>query len=158
MLPPSPLLSHVSVLTTLHVVELVPCHYTVLSFVLTILVRFLSFLSKQFCLNKKGFLIKVIFVAFGWNDNSTLVNLGVLKHFKFKNQTKKIVTCHTDFELYQVFMYSFLCQTVLIFTICIAFTKTIETFWSRDVTDIWVLAHLKLKIYKKFWTYKVFMC
>ena len=30
------------------------------------------------------------------------------------------------------------------------FTKIIETFWSRDVADIGVLAHFESKIYKDF--------
>ena len=41
--------------------------------------------------------------------------------------------------------------------IYIYFTKIIEIFWSRDVTDIGVLAHFELKIYKYFWTFYVFM-
>ena len=45
-------------------------------------------------------------------------------------------------------MYNFLCQTVLIFTVYILFTKIIETFWSRDVADILVLVHFELKIHK----------
>ena len=45
-------------------------------------------------------------------------------------------------------MYNFLCKTVLIFTIYTLFTKIIETFWSRDVTNMWVLAHFELKIHK----------
>ena len=48
-------------------------------------------------------------------------------------------------------MYDFRCQTVPIFSICILFTKIIETFWSRDVTDTWVLAHFVIKY---FGTYK----
>ena len=52
-------------------------------------------------------------------------------------------------------MYDFRCQTVPIFSICILFTKIIETFWSRDVTDTWVLAHFVIKY---FGTYQVFMC
>ena len=62
-----------------------------------------------------------------------------------------------SFELYQVFMYNFLCKTVLIL-IYIFLTKFIETFWSRDVTDIWLLAHFEIKIYKYFWIYHVFIC
>ena len=73
MLPPSPLLRHLSALTPLQVVELMPDHCTVLSFAPTILVRFFSFRSKQFYLSKKGFLIKMIFVVFGGNDNSTML-------------------------------------------------------------------------------------
>ena len=42
-------------------------------------------------------------------------DLGVLKHFELKNQRRKIVKIHKDFEQYQVFMYNFLCQNVLIF-------------------------------------------
>ena len=62
-----------------------------------------------------------------------------------KNQTRKIVKIHKSFELYQVFMYNFLCQTVLIFLIHILVTKIIQTFWS----DIWVFAQ---KIHKDFET------
>ena len=40
---------------------------------------------------------------------ATYFDLGVLKHFELKNQTRKIVTIHKDFEPYQVFMYNFLC-------------------------------------------------
>ena len=47
-------------------------------------------------------------------------------------------------------MYDFLRQTVLKFPIYILFTNIIETFWSRDVTNIWVLAHFELKIHKDF--------
>ena len=47
-------------------------------------------------------------------------------------------------------MYNFLYQTVLIFPIYALFTKIIETFWSRDVTDIQVSAHFKPKIRKDF--------
>ena len=47
-------------------------------------------------------------------------------------------------------MYDFLCQNVLIFPIYILFKKRIETFWSRDVTNIWVLAHLELQIHNDF--------
>ena len=47
-------------------------------------------------------------------------------------------------------MYNFLCQTVLIFPTYILFTKLIEVFWSRYLTDIWVLAHAELKIHKDF--------
>ena len=73
MFPPSPLLRHLSVLTPPQAVKLMPDHFTVLSFVPTISVQFLSFCSKQFCLNKKGFPIKMIFVLFRGNDNSTLL-------------------------------------------------------------------------------------
>ena len=79
-------------------------------------------------------------------------DLDILKHFELKNQTRKIVTIKKKFELYQAFMYNFLCQTVLIFTIYLLFTIKIETFWSRDITDMWFIAHFELKIYKFFWT------
>ena len=45
-------------------------------------------------------------------------------------------------------MYNFLYQTVPIFSIYMSFTKVTETFWSRDVTDIQVMAHFEPKIYK----------
>ena len=73
MLPPSPLLRHLPVLTPLQAVELMLDHCTVLSFAPAISVRFLSFRSKRFCLNKKGFPIKMIFVVSGGNDDSTLL-------------------------------------------------------------------------------------
>ena len=47
-------------------------------------------------------------------------------------------------------MYNFLCQTVLVFSIYILFTKRTETFWCRDITNIWILAHFELKIHKDF--------
>ena len=53
---------------------------------------------------------------------------------------------YKDFELCSVFMYNFLCQTVLIFPI---FTKVTETFWSREVTDIWVLSDNIKSLYLK---------
>ena len=47
-------------------------------------------------------------------------------------------------------MYNFLCQIVLNIFKCILFIKRIETFWSRDVIDIWVLAHFEFKTQKDF--------
>ena len=32
------------------------------------------------------------------------------------------------------------------------FTKIMETFWFRDVTDIWLLAHFEFKTHKDFKT------
>ena len=49
-------------------------------------------------------------------------------------------------------MYNFPYQTVLIFSLYILFAKIIKTFWSCDVTDIRVLAHLEFKIHKDFKT------
>ena len=40
-----------------------------------------------------------------------ILGLGVLAHFRLKNQTTKINKIYKDFELYQPFM----CQTLLIF-------------------------------------------
>ena len=60
--PPSLLLRHLSVLIPLQAVELMPDHYTILRLVPTISVQFLSLCSKQFCLNKKGFPTKMVFV------------------------------------------------------------------------------------------------
>ena len=47
-------------------------------------------------------------------------------------------------------MPNFLCQNLLIFSMYILFAKRTETFWFRDVTNIWVLAHFELKNYKDF--------
>ena len=55
-------------------------------------------------------------------------------------------------------MYNFLCQNVLTLPMYILFTKRIEAFWSRDVTNIWVLVNFELIIHKDFSTYQVFMC
>ena len=70
---PIPLVRHLSVLTLLQAVELMPNHCTVLSFVSTILDRLFSFCSKQFCVNKKVFSIKMIFALCEGNKNSTLL-------------------------------------------------------------------------------------
>ena len=53
----STFLRHLSVLTLLQVLELMLGHCTVLRFLANISVWLLSFRSKQFCLNKKAFLI-----------------------------------------------------------------------------------------------------
>ena len=53
-----------------------------------------------------------------------------------------------DLELHQVFVYHFWYQMVLILSIYLLFAKIIEIFWSRDVIDIWVLAHFEPKIQK----------
>ena len=37
------------------------------------------------------------------------LGLRALEHFGLKNQTRKIVKIHKNFELQQVFMYKFLC-------------------------------------------------
>ena len=90
--------------------------------------------------------------------------MGVLKHFALgvlghielrgiekclaqKSQTRKIDKIQKNVELHQVFKYNNLCQTVLIFLKYILFTKIIKTFWSRDITSIWVLTHFELKIH-----------
>ena len=41
-----------------------------------------------------------------------------------KNQTKKIYKIHKDFELYQVFMYNFLCQNVPILSYYVLLMRT----------------------------------
>ena len=51
-----------------------------------------------------------------------------------------------------------MCQNALILRKYILFTKIIETFWSRDVTDILVLAHFELKIGKDLELDQVFVC
>ena len=48
-----------------------------------------------------------------------MYNLRVPGHFWPKISNDKIITSQKDFELYQVFMYNFLCQTLLIFPIYI---------------------------------------
>ena len=58
--------------------------------------------------------------------------MEILPHFGPENQTRKI---HKVFELYQIFMYNFLCQTVLIF-LTYLFTKRIDTFWSGGISSI----------------------
>ena len=50
-----------------------------------------------------------------------------------KKYTRKIDKIHKDLKLYQVFMHSFLCQTVLMFSVCILLTKRIDTFWSGGI-------------------------
>ena len=55
-------------------------------------------------------------------------------------------------------MRNFLSQNILTFPMYILFTKIIKTFWSKDVTNTWVLVHFVLKIHKDFWTYQVFIC
>ena len=47
-------------------------------------------------------------------------------------------------------MYSFMGQIVLNIFKYILFIKRIETFWSRDVINIWVLAHFEFKTHKDF--------
>ena len=49
-------------------------------------------------------------------------------------------------------MYNFLCQILLNIFKYILFIEKIETFWSKDVIDIWVLPHFEFK------TNKDFMC
>ena len=51
-----------------------------------------------------------------------------------------------------------MCQNALILRKYILFTKIIETFWSRDVTDILVLAHIEPKIGKELEIDQVFVC
>ena len=88
-----------------------------------------------------------------WGYQNILEHILVWGHWKIlssKNQIRKIVIIHKKIELYQVFMYNFVCQTVLIFSIYILFAKIIETFWSRGVTNIWVVAYLGPNVFKKF--------
>ena len=86
-------------------------------------------------------------------------NVGVLVHFGLggirtfcaqKIQIKFI----KFFELYQVFMCNFLCQTVLIFPIYIYFTKEFTPF-DMEVSVVYkVLAHSDPKIYNGFELYQ----
>ena len=75
---------------------------------------------------------------------------AVLVHFVLKTSEKKSRK-FTKLGLYQVFMYSFLCQTVLICLIHILFIKRINTFWSKRKT------RKVVKIHKTFWVYQVFV-
>ena len=59
--------------------------------------------------------------------------MEVLPHFGPENQTRKI---HKVFELYQIFMYNFLCQTVLILSIYTLFIKRIDTFCSGGIETV----------------------
>ena len=79
-------------------------------------------------------------------------NIGALRNFGSKNQTRKNDKIHKEFELYQLFMYNFLFQTVLIFPIYILFTKRMETFWFRDISTIRGILYSGSKIHKDFWT------
>ena len=49
-------------------------------------------------------------------------DLEVQHNLGLKNHARKISDIHKNFELYQVFMYNFLCQTVLTFPFYILFT------------------------------------
>ena len=60
-------------------------------------------------------------------------SIGTFCHTKSRQE--KLLKIHKDFELYQVFIYNFLCQNILIFSIL--FTERIETFWPRDISSIW---------------------
>ena len=91
-----------------------------------------------------------------------MYNLRVPGHFWPKISNDKIITSQKNFELYQVFMYNFLCQTLLIFPIYIYIyiererereRERIGTFWSRDINSIWVLARFEPKIHNDFWNY-----
>ena len=59
-------------------------------------------------------------------------------HFGLKKSDKTIDKINKDFDLYQVFMYNFLCQTVLIFPVYILLVKRIGTFWSRGIRTFWI--------------------
>ena len=63
--------------------------------------------------------------------------MGILKHFGSKNHTRKIDKIRQDFELYQVFMYNYLCEIVPIFPMYILITKRINTFWSGGIGTFW---------------------
>ena len=69
-----------------------------------------------------------------------IFRLEVLGHFGSKIQTRKIVKIRTVF-IYKVY---------IIYIIYILLTKVIETFWSRDVINIGVLAHFESKTHKDF--------
>ena len=67
-----------------------------------------------------------------------LGNFAPEAHFGLKKSDETIDKINKDFELYQVFMYNFLCQTVLIFPVYILLVKRIGTLWSRGIRTFWV--------------------
>ena len=73
------------------------------------------------------------YIALGYWDilHSMSNNIGVLQHLGSKKQTRKTYKIRIGFEIYQVSMYTFLCQTVLIFPIYVPFSKWIEIFWFK---------------------------
>ena len=106
-LPTSLLMTHLSILMHLQLVELTPSHCTALSFIPMISVLFLNFHSRQFCLNKKWFPLSLFRIGFfysahGWWEAKrfslskichayhTMVKLGTV--IPYLNKTPKTYT------------------------------------------------------------------
>ena len=51
------------------------------------------------------------------------LSFGVLEHSGLKTWTRTTFKIHNKFELYQVFVYNFMCQNVVHFPIYVLFTK-----------------------------------
>ena len=81
-------------------------------------------------------------------STTVVYNIGVLAHFGPKKSEKKLTNFIKIFELYQVFMYNFLCQIVPIFPVYILFTKRIETICPGGIETHFgqgILAHFRPK-------------
>ena len=77
------------------------------------------------------------------------LDLGVLEHFRLKNQTRKIGKVHEDFELHQVFLW----QTVLIFAIYISYSQKELKHFSLEILVIHgILEDIVLNVFEYiFW-------
>ena len=64
-----------------------------------------------------------------------IFELGSIRTFLAQKEDKKIVKICKDLEPWQVFIYDFLCENVLIFLRL--FTKRSEKFWSRTISSTW---------------------
>ena len=86
-----------------------------------------------------------------------VLSLGVLKHFApweifwsgnietfwVKNKTKKTIKINKDYDKPLCIFFVLKCSNTP--NIYVLFTEMVETFFSRDVTDMRVLAHFGLK-------------
>ena len=88
-------------------------------------------------------------------------NLGVLAYFgPWGILGKK--NCHNSYKFWtpsSLYVYIFVPNCSNIPNIYVLFTKIVERFWSRDVTDIWVLANFEPKNQtRKFLNYMKSLC
>ena len=75
---------------------------------------------------------------------------GISRFWVQKIRQEKLLKFTKIFALYQVFMYNFLCQTLLIFLIYILVTKIVKTF-GLEMSLIYGHSHiLSLKLIKIF--------
>ena len=77
------------------------------------------------------------------------MGLGVLKHFRLKNQTRKIGKVHESFGLHHVFLW----QTVLIFAIYISYSQKELKYFSLEILVIHgILEDIVLNVFEYiFW-------